>query len=201
MKCFMSIWMIAVLIAGVCGPGIRCAASAESASSGQQEKEQGKQVYRFPGSPPMDIAIGQKAMNFQVKDMDGKDLSLSQYNGKWVLLDFWATWCGPCIREMDTVIALYKKYNPQGLEIIGISLDRSPVRMKEYVRAKSIPWRQHFDGNGWRNEVAVKYNVHSIPYTYLINPDGIIVGKRLRGPYLEKALKIVFDNENVDKGN
>lgn len=145
------------------------------------------------------ITLGQKALEFQVKDMDGKELSLSQYKGKWVLLDFWAVWCGPCRREMDSVLEVYKKYHDKGFEIIGISLDRNAGQLKEYIAKKSIPWRQYYDGNGWRNAVAVKYKVHSIPYTYLINPEGIIVGRRLRGPYLEKAIKDAFESQNIDK--
>lgn len=134
-------------------------------------------------------AIGKTFPDFKVKDTEGKELSLSQYKGKVVLVDFWATWCGPCMKEMPHVIKAYKKYHPKGFEIIGISFDRSKERLDKVVKEKKMTWRQYFDGQGWKNELGKKYRISSIPTTFLIDKEGKILAKNLRGKQLEEALE------------
>jgi peroxiredoxin len=134
------------------------------------------------------LAIGQPFPAFAEQDLDGKPLSLEQYQGKVVLVDFWATWCGPCKEELPNVIAAYQKYHARGFEIIGISLDKSREDLTEFIKEENMPWAQYFDGLGWKNKLAQQYGIDSIPATFLVGADGKIVAKNLRGPALEKKL-------------
>jgi peroxiredoxin len=127
--------------------------------------------------------------DFQEKDLDGKPLSLSRYKGKIVLVDFWATWCGPCVNELPTVIEAYKKYHDKGFEIVGISLDRKEDALKKFIQEKEMTWRQYFDGKGWQSKLAEKYGINSIPATYLLDREGKIIAKGLRGEDLGKELE------------
>jgi peroxiredoxin len=135
------------------------------------------------------LAIGSKPIPFEVKDTSGEVISLDKYRGKVVLLDFWATWCGPCRVEMPNVVKLYKKHHKEGFEIIGISLDRNKSAMDNYVEANGMAWPQFFDGKYWQNEIAMMYKVRAIPATYLIDRRGIIRYRSLRGRQLEEAVQ------------
>jgi thiol-disulfide isomerase/thioredoxin len=133
-----------------------------------------------PGSPFPD---------FNVKDLAGKPLSVADHKGKVVLVDFWATWCGPCREELPNVIATYKKYHDQGFDIIGVSLDSDRDKLDAFLKKQDgMTWQQFFDGQGWNNELAVKYGVEAIPFTVLIGPDGKIIGTDLRGEKLGTAV-------------
>jgi peroxiredoxin len=134
------------------------------------------------------LAAGAAFPDFQVVDTDGKPLSVAQYKGKVVLVDFWATWCPPCVAEVPNVVAAYNKYHAQGFEIIGISLDRSAAAMKKFTSEKNMTWVQYCDGLGWDNKLSRKYGVTSIPSTILIGRDGKIVARDLRGDELESEL-------------
>ncbi len=127
--------------------------------------------------------------DFAEKDIKGAPISISQYKGKVVLVDFWATWCGPCVAELPNVLAAYAKYHPKGFEIIGISLDQSADKLKSFITDKNMTWQQYFDGLGWESKLGKKYGVNSIPATYLLDGDGKIVAKNLRGPALERELE------------
>jgi thiol-disulfide isomerase/thioredoxin len=135
------------------------------------------------------LAVGKEPIPFEVLDLNGKPLSLKDYKGKVVLLDFWATWCTPCRREMPNVIKLYKTYNKKGFEIVGISLDMDKRRLLQYLQDTEITWRQYFDGKGWQNDVAKLYGIKSIPTTFLIDRKGKIRYKSLRGEALADAVK------------
>lgn len=126
--------------------------------------------------------------DFEVKDTAGEALTLSSYKGKVVLLDFWATWCGPCVAELPNVLEAYAKHHADGFEIIGISLDKEKGDLESFIKEKKMPWRQFFDGKGWENELAQTFGINSIPATYLLDRKGVIVGVGLRGPALEKAV-------------
>ncbi|MFQ5510908.1 MAG: redoxin domain-containing protein [Candidatus Krumholzibacteriia bacterium] len=134
------------------------------------------------------LAIGGDPIPFDVKGIDGKELSLEKYRGKVVLIDFWATWCGPCRVEMPNVVNLHKKYREKGFEIIGVSLDRDRSVFDSYIKSNDMVWPQYFDGAGWNNRVAAKYKVRSIPATYLIDRRGKIRYRSLRGKELEEAV-------------
>lgn len=127
--------------------------------------------------------------DFNVQSLDGKPLSVAALKGKVVLVDFWATWCGPCRAELPNVIAAYKKYHGQGFEIIGVSLDSERDKLESFLKKQEgMTWPQFFDGKGWSNELAVKYGVEAIPFTILVGPDGKIIGTNLRGEKLGKAV-------------
>ena len=134
------------------------------------------------------MAVGKKFPDFTAKDVNGKPLSVAKFKGKVVLVDFWATWCGPCIAEMPNVIKAYEAQHKNGFEVIGISLDRDKGRMVDYTKKNGMPWPQYFDGLGWDNKIAAQYGIQSIPATFLIGPDGTIIGKDLRGHALEAAV-------------
>jgi peroxiredoxin len=135
-------------------------------------------------------APGKVFPDFAETDLDGKPLSIAKYKGKVVLLDFWATWCGPCIAELPNVVAAYKKYHDKGFEIIGISLDRpdSLQKLKDFAKEHEMPWAQFYDGKYWANKLAVRYQIQSIPATFLLDGEGKIIARDLRGPALERAV-------------
>ena len=134
------------------------------------------------------LVAGSKFPDFAVKDVAGNPLSIANFKGKIVLLDFWATWCGPCVHELPNVIKIYDTYHKQGLEIIGISLDKDQQKLLSFTKEKNMAWPQYFDGLVWQNKLAVKYGVNSIPATYLLDGQGTIIGADLRGDDLEQAV-------------
>ena len=105
-----------------------------------------------------------------------------------VLIDFWATWCGPCVAELPNVLKAYEKHHAKGFEILGISLDKDRKRLEDFTKLKHMTWPQYFDGLYWQNKLAVKYGVNSIPATYLLDGEGNIIAKNLRGEDLEAAV-------------
>lgn len=133
--------------------------------------------------------IGVEPKPIDVTAFDGKPLKLSALKGKVVLIDFWATWCGPCIQELPNVIAAYKKYHGQGFEIVGISLDQDEQKLKDFLASHDMPWPQFFDGKGWQNEVGQLYGVQSIPKTYLLDRDGKVRRVGLRGEALGREVQ------------
>ena len=141
-------------------------------------------------SPPN--FVGQLAMDFDVTDLNGQPLSLAQFQGKVVLLDFWATWCPPCRAEMPNVKRTYAKYKNQNFEIIGISLDRAKSALKSYIAKEGITWPQYYDNGG---RISDMYQVRSIPSTFLIDGEGVIRMTNLRGSALESGVaQLVQEN-------
>ncbi|MCA0429257.1 MAG: AhpC/TSA family protein [Bacteroidetes bacterium] len=133
-------------------------------------------------------ALGQSAAEISLPNPDGKIISLSQFKGKYVLIDFWASWCGPCRKEMPNVVAAYAKFKDKGFEIFGVSLDQSKDKWIEAIAKDGITWPQVSDLKFWDSEPAKQYGVQSIPYTVLIDKEGKIIAKNLRGDELEKKL-------------
>lgn len=126
--------------------------------------------------------------DFEEKDLAGKPLSIAGYKGKVVLVDFWATWCGPCVAELPHVLETYEKHHAKGFEIIGISLDSDRQKLDKFIKEKNMPWPQFFDGKGWENKLGQKYGINSIPATYLLDGEGKIIASNLRGDALEAAV-------------
>lgn len=134
------------------------------------------------------LTAGAAFPDFEEKDLAGKPLSIANYKGKVVLIDFWATWCGPCVGELPNVLKTYEKHHKDGFEIIGISLDKDQQKLENFTKQKNMTWVQYFDGKGWENKLAQKYGVNSIPATYLLDGEGKIIGSNLRGEKLEEAV-------------
>jgi peroxiredoxin len=135
-------------------------------------------------------AIGSPAVDFTQNDIEGKPISLSSFKGKYVLLDFWASWCRPCRDENPNVVKAYNKFKEKKFTVLGVSLDR-PDAKENWVQAikdDGLTWTNVSDLKFWQNEAAQKYRVGSIPQNYLIDPQGIIIAKNLRGQALEDKL-------------
>jgi len=135
-------------------------------------------------------AIGQPAPLFEQNDVAGKPVSLASFKGKVVLVDFWASWCGPCRAENPAVLKAYKKYHPKGFTILGVSLDSKKDKWEEAIKQDKLDWTQVSDLQGWKNSVAIQYGVKGIPINYLLDKNGIIVARGLRGEELEKQLAV-----------
>ncbi|MFR9165309.1 MAG: redoxin family protein [Dysgonomonas sp.] len=135
-------------------------------------------------------AVGKQFVDVKGFTPEGKEVSLSAYagKGKVVLVDFWASWCGPCKQEMPNVVAAYAKYKDKGFEIVGISLDQDGEAWKGAIKDLKITWPQMSDLKGWQSELSAPYAVTSIPYTLLLDKDGKIIEKNLRGEELLSKL-------------
>jgi thiol-disulfide isomerase/thioredoxin len=119
--------------------------------------------------------------------LEGKQINLDDYEGKVVLLDFWATWCGPCIAEMPNVKKVYEDYHDKGFEIIGISLDRSVEPLKEYIAENNIAWANIYDADQ-ENSIADQFSITAIPSMFIVGKDGKIAAVNARGPELGKTV-------------
>jgi peroxiredoxin len=137
-------------------------------------------------------AVGTLAPDFMQKDVSGKDVKLSSFRGKYVLLDFWASWCGPCRQENPNVVNAFNQYKEKNFTVLGVSLDRARDPWLKAIQDDKLTWTQLSDLKFWSNEVAVQYKIQSIPQNYLIDPDGKIVGKNLRGEQLRLKLENIF---------
>lgn len=111
----------------------------------------------------------------------GANVNLADMKGKVVLIDFWATWCGPCVAELPNVIAAYNKLHEKGFEIIGISLDSDKGTLTKFIKERNMAWPQYFDGKGWDNEISTRFGVSSIPAMWLVGKDGKLVSTNVRG--------------------
>ncbi len=159
------------------------------------ETKQGKQVDQILASMKAQaesekikksLVVGKPFPDFEGKNLAGKAFSLMDYKGKVVLIDFWATWCGPCVAELPHVKETYSHYNSKGFEVIGISLDRDRAELESFIEKEKMGWTQHFDEG---RVIASRYGVNSIPTTYLLDGEGRIIASNLRGKRLEEEVK------------
>ncbi|MFM8360512.1 MAG: TlpA family protein disulfide reductase, partial [Verrucomicrobiota bacterium] len=115
-----------------------------------------------------------KPVDLQFKALDGRSVDLPALRGKVVMLDFWATWCGPCVREIPTVKAAYTRLQPKGFEIVGISFDDDRGKLENFVKRQGMTWPQFFDGQGWGNKFGQEFGITSIPTLWLLDKKGVL---------------------------
>ncbi len=135
---------------------------------------------------------GKPLANFSQADTSGKEISLESFKGKYVLVDFWASWCGPCRAENPNVVSTFEKYKNKNFTVLGISLDRAKQPWLDAIAADGLAWTQLSDLKFWSNSVALQFGIQSIPQNFLIDPQGNLIGKNLRGAALEYKLSQVI---------
>ncbi len=155
-------------------------------------------------SAPEEIKAGAKGLTRKMEAMgkpitikftatDDREVDFAKLKGKVVLLDFWATWCGPCVAEIPEVKETYKKLHPKGFEIVGISLDSDKSKLEQFVAKGEMPWAQYFDGKGWQNKLAQEYGINSIPAMWLVDKKGNLRDMNARGGLAEKVEQMLAE--------
>jgi thiol-disulfide isomerase/thioredoxin len=143
---------------------------------------------------PENVApVGKPFPALSFTSLQGQKIDVSGMKGKVVLVDFWATWCGPCRQEIPNLVALYEKYHDQGLEIVGVSLDKNQKALENYIKENKMPWPEQFDGKEWNNEIAKKFAVKSIPCSYLLDRKGVVRHISVRGEQLAGAIGTLIE--------
>ena len=161
----------------------------------QQQREEELSAAKQAAAPPAAEAKGNefkgKPLDLKFTAADGSPVDLANLRGKVVLIDFWATWCGPCMKEVPEVVATYKKYHDKGFEIIGISLDHDKDAMLRTTQQKEMTWQQYFDGKGWNNDIATTFHIRAIPSMWLVDKKGTLVNTEARGHLDDEVTKLL----------
>ncbi|MFX1703225.1 TlpA disulfide reductase family protein [Chitinophaga sp. CC14] len=156
------------------------------------EKNQGSGGDAAGGEEPSAIKVGQVAPDFTLPDPSGKMISLSSFRGKFVLVDFWASWCGPCRQENPNVVKAYQQYKGKNFTILGVSLDKTKDKWQEAIKADGLVWSHVSDLKFWDSAVVPLYGLNAIPTNFLLDPQGKVIASNLRGPALEAKLQEVL---------
>jgi peroxiredoxin len=139
------------------------------------------------------IALGMKPLDLSFTADDGSQVDIASLRGKVVLVDFWATWCHPCMEEAPTVVTAYNTMHAKGFEVVGISLDQDRNQMESVTRERGMVWPQYFDGKGWSNDIARRYGIHAIPTMWLIDKNGKLVDTNGRENLQDKVAKLLAE--------
>lgn len=156
----------------------------QESAAGQELKEQMEVGRRS--------MVGAKAPGFSQPDENGTAVSLEAFRGKYVLVDFWASWCGPCRAESPNLVKAYQQYQAKGFEIFSVSLDDNRAKWLKAIQDDGYTWKQAGDLKGWQNEAARLYGVQGIPFNFLLDANGVVVARNLRGEELEKKLQEIL---------
>lgn len=186
----------------VCVVLVSCKGKKETSSVSTTESDKTTTTSTTP-SVKVDVVeginLGNKAPEIMMASPKGNVITLSSFKGKMVLVDFWASWCGPCRAENPQVVAAYDKYHDKefkrgkGLEILSVSLDQNEIAWVKAIEKDNLHWPYHVsDLQGWSNAAALRYGVNSIPTNVLVDGDGIIIAKNLRGEVLGKTLEMLL---------
>lgn len=139
-------------------------------------------------------AIG-KPVTISFTAVDGTKVDLTKMQGKVVLVDFWATWCGPCVAGLPEIMGVYEKLHSKGFEIVGISFDQKKEKLTQFTTDKKMPWVQYFDGLGWGNKIGQEYGINSIPAMWLIDKKGVLRDMNGRANLAEKVEKLLAESD------